>query len=191
MRKDGKGGANTKTGAVFEVKSILQAAIKNLPDYEVRQAKIGVAILYKRSVVAHSYKQHDLYKFLESQNVNYKEYISAKLLPDDAIIVVDSSRVTIVEIKYQETPGSVDEKPQTADFKKRQYEKLFAPLKYEVAFVYVFSTWFKDKRYKDMLEYVKSVGCDYYFEELPLSALGLPGSDDIDVEEVADESGSK
>jgi hypothetical protein len=43
----------------------------------------------------------------------------------------------IIEIKYQETAGSVDEKLQTCDFKKKQYERLLRPLKLIVEYCYV------------------------------------------------------
>ena len=32
----------------------------------------------------------------------------------------------------------------------------------------------KDPKYKDVLDYIHSVGCDYYFEYIPLKRLGLP-----------------
>ena len=31
--------------------------------------------------------------------------------------------------------------------------------------------WFRDHVYKDTLDYIKSVGCDYCFEELPLEKI--------------------
>ncbi len=30
-----------------------------------------------------------------------------------------------------------------------------------------------DRKYKDVLEYIKNVGCHYYFDEIPLSCIGL------------------
>ena len=36
------------------------------------------------------------------------------------------------------------------------------------------SDWFKQPEYKDTLDYIHSVGCDYYFKYVPLSRLGLP-----------------
>jgi hypothetical protein len=68
----------------------------------------------------------------------------------------------------------VDEKLQTCDFKKKQYMKLFSPLNYEVEYVYILSKWFKKEEYKDVRDYIISVGCRFYFEFLPLHELGLP-----------------
>lgn len=70
--------------------------------------------------------------------------------------------------------GSVDEKLQTCDFKNKQYNKLLAPLRISVKYVYILSDWFKKDVYKDVLRYVNSVGCHYFFYELPLDFLGLP-----------------
>jgi hypothetical protein len=68
----------------------------------------------------------------------------------------------------------VDEKLQTCDFKKKQYQRLFAPLNYEVEYVYILSEWFNRPAYKDVFTYINSVGCQYYFGYLPLQKLGLP-----------------
>jgi hypothetical protein len=37
-----------------------------------------------------------------------------------------------------------------------------------------FSEWFNRPEYKDVLTYINSVGCQYYFGYLPLQKLGLP-----------------
>ena len=63
---------------------------------------------------------------------------------------------------------------QACDFKKKQYKKLFSQLNIEVEYIYVLSEWFKKPGYKDALDYIISVGCQYYFEYLPLQKLGLP-----------------
>lgn len=78
------------------------------------------------------------------------------------------------EIKFQEVVGSVDEKLQTCGFKNEQYSKLLAPLGIAVKYVYVLCDWFKKDEYKDVLGYVQSVSCYYFFNELPLDFLGLP-----------------
>jgi len=79
-----------------------------------------------------------------------------------------------IEVKTQNTTGSVDEKLQTCDFKKKQYQKLFFPLNIEVQFTYILDDWFRQPKYKDVLDYIISVGCQYYFQYIPLQKLGLP-----------------
>ena len=49
-----------------------------------------------------------------------------------------------------------------------------APLNTEVEYIYILSDWFRNPRYKDVLDYVISVGCQYYFKYLPSQKLGLP-----------------
>ena len=103
-----------------------------------------------------------------------KSIISRKLLPDNAICIILRDTLFIIEVKYQQTPGSVDEKLQTCDFKRKQYQKLVKQLGLKVEYVYVLNEWFKDKKYRDVLDYIDCVNCHYKFEEIPLSWLGLP-----------------
>jgi hypothetical protein len=81
--------------------------------------------------------------------------------------------VYIIEKKYQAGSGSVDEKLQTCDFKKKQYIKLFKPLNIKVEYYYVLNDWFRRPEYEDVFEYIESVGCKYFIEELPLEEVGL------------------
>jgi len=134
----------------------------------------GNIIFYNGKEVARSYRKYGLYKYLESRCVDYKKIISKKLLPDEAIYVIVKNTLYVIEMKYQEVTGSVDEKLQTCDFKKKQYKKLMAPLNIEIEFIYILSDWFRKPEYKDVLDYVISVGCQYYFQYLPLQKLGLP-----------------
>ena len=92
--------------------------------------------------------------------------------------MIQSRTLFIVEVKFQKIPGSVDEKLQTCDFKQRQYMKLVDGLGLTVEYVYVLNDWFRDSRYSDVLEYIRSVDCHYVFGELPLAWLGLPATAD-------------
>jgi len=179
--KGGKGGGNTQTGIYFEGKVDLVTYLhNNVSGYSCKEnpklkgKSMGFSIYFNDVLVAQSYKKYELYRFLETQGVDWKQTLSKRLLPDDAIYVVRENTIHIIEIKYQEVAGSVDEKLQTCDFKLRQYKKLFALLNYEVTFSYVLSRWFKDHKYKDTLDYIIDKGCKYYFEYLPLHKLGLP-----------------
>ncbi len=173
MKKGGIGGTNTQTGIVFEGKVDLLTQISKLPGYKV----VGNTISYLDEEIAYSYRKNSLYIFLKEQKINYKDYISKKLLPDDAIYVVKDNTVYVIEVKFQIVAGSVDEKLQTCDFKKKQYQKLFSSLNYEVEYIYVLSDWFRKEEYKDVRDYITSVGCRYYFEYLPLHEIGLPVPD--------------
>jgi len=47
-------------------------------------------------------------------------------------------------------------------------------LNIEVEYIYILDNWFKKPEYKDTLDYIISVDCQYYFKYLPLKKLGLP-----------------
>jgi len=170
MKKKGFGGGNTITGLKFEKGRDILSILSNIKGYSIK----GNVIFYLGKEVARSYRKYGLYKFLESQGIDYKKIISKKLLPDEALYVIVNNTLFVIEMKYQEVTGSVDEKLQTCDFKKKQYKKLMAPLNIEVEYIYILSDWFRKPEYKDVLDYIISVGCQYYFQYLPLKKLGLP-----------------
>lgn len=171
MKKGGIGGGNTKTGLNFEGQIDFITFIAKQKNYSVS----GTNILYKGKEVAMSFKKHGFYEYLQKNGIEYKEFISKKLLPDDAIYVITNNTIFILEIKFQEVAGSTDEKLQTCDFKIRQYRKLLSQLNIEVEYIYILSDWFRKPAYKDVLDYILSIkGCSYYFDYLPLHKIGLP-----------------
>ncbi|KKU82668.1 MAG: hypothetical protein UY09_C0008G0012 [Parcubacteria group bacterium GW2011_GWA2_47_8] len=172
MKKYGKGGGSTITGLNFENGRDILSILDKTSGYSIS----GNAIYYEGREVAYSYKKYGLYKFLDSRGINWKQLISKRLLPDEALYVIVNNTLFIIEMKFQEVAGSVDEKLQTCDFKKKQYKKLMAPLNIEVEYIYILNDWFSKPEYKDTLDYVISVGCQYYFNYLPLQRLGLPVS---------------
>lgn len=176
MKTSGSGGANTFTGLNFESKVDLLKFLEKIPGYRIEKNpdKAGMGVFFEDKLVAKCFKKHDFYRFLEESNVKWKETISKKLLPDDAMLVIIRETLFIIEVKYQQVAGSVDEKLQTCDFKRKQYLKLVSPLGLKVEYVYVLSNWFKKPEYKDVLDYIHSVNCHYKFNELPLAWLGLP-----------------
>lgn len=172
MKKWWIGWWKTITGLNFEKKVSLEDALKNIKWYKVEK---NIYVYFNDKKVAEIYQKHWLYKnLLEPNNINYKTIISKKLLPDNAIYVIAKWILYIIEIKYQEVAGSVDEKLQTCDFKKKQYQRLLKPLKLDVEYCYVLSEWFMKPEYRDVLNYIQAMWCKYFFEELPLDYLWLP-----------------
>lgn len=170
MKAQGVGGGNTITGLNFEKARDILALLKKTKGYSVKNN----IIYYQGEEVAKSYRKHGLYKFLAEKNVDWKKLISKQLLPDEALYVIINNTLFIIEMKFQKVAGSVDEKLQTCDYKRKQYCKLMAPLNIEVEYIYILNDWFKNSAYKDTLDYIISVGCQYYFNYLPLQKLGLP-----------------
>ena len=187
MIKNGKGGGNTKTGLLFEGKTDLGTFLSQQSGYRVVEEKENVVfnskktvitvrnVYYKDKKVAELYKKLEFYKsFLKKLDINWEDYISKQLLPDDSIFVIIKNTVFIIECKHQQVKGSVDEKLQTCDFKKKQYKKLLSKANLDVEYIYLLDNWFRDSKYKDVLDYIHSVNCDYYFEYIPLYRFGLP-----------------
>lgn len=176
MKTGGLGGANTLTGLKFERKIDFQKLIGTIPSYAVKKVlgKAGMGVFFEGELVAMCFRKHDFYQFLTESKVDWKNLISKKLLPDDALLVIVRETLFIIEVKYQQVAGSVDEKLQTCDFKRKQYLKLVSSLGLKVEYVYVLNDWFKKPEYRDVLDYIHSVNCHYRFNELPMAWLGLP-----------------
>lgn len=176
MKLGGLGGKNTLTGLNFEKKVDLLQLLQAIPGYQIKKipGKAGDGIFFAYSLVARFFKKHAFYQFLAEEEIAWQGLISKKLLPDDALLVIVRETLFIIEVKYQQVAGSVDEKLQTCDFKRKQYLKLVSGLGLKVEYVYVLNDWFKKPEYKDVLDYIHSVNCHYKFNDLPLAWLGLP-----------------
>ena len=170
MKNGGTGGGNTITGLVYEGKVDVATFIVAQKNYSID----GTEILYKGKCVAYILKKYAFYEYLRTKGVEWRKHLSRQLLPDNAIYVIVNNTMFILEVKTQHKAGSVDEKLQTCDFKKKQYQKLLFQLNMEVEYVYILDEWFRQSKYKDVLDYIISVGCQYYFNYIPLQKLGLP-----------------
>ncbi|EKD93536.1 MAG: hypothetical protein ACD_28C00128G0002 [uncultured bacterium] len=170
MIKGGKGGGNTLTGLNFEHGRDILALLRKARGYKVREN----VIYFEGKEVARSYKKRYLYKYLQSRGVDYRKILSKRLEPDEALYVIVKNTLYILEMKFQHGPGSVDEKLQTCDFKKKHYQKLMSQLNIDVEYIYILSEWFQRSEYRDTLNYIHEVGCHYYFQYLPLKKIGLP-----------------
>ena len=170
MKKDGIGGGNTITGLIYEGKVDLATFLASQEVY----TDMDSYVYYEGNLVARIFKKHGFYNFLSENSVDWTKHISSKLLPDNCIYVIVNNTLFIIEVKTQNVGGSVDEKLQTCDFKKKQYQKLLSQLNIEVEYVYILDEWFKAPKYKDVLDYIISVRCQYYFNYIPLAKLGLP-----------------
>jgi len=97
----------------------------------------------------------NLHKYMNKTNQMNKELIPAQgcKQPDEAYIDDIGKKIFIIEKKFQQTSGSVDEKIQTGPFKKYHYEELFP--KFKIYYMYCLSDWFKKEEYKSVLNYLK------------------------------------
>lgn len=67
----------------------------------------------------------------------------------------------------------MDEKLPGCHFKKLEYKNLFSPIGYKVEFIYIFNDWFKREEYRDTKQYIREMGGQYFFYQVPLSVIGL------------------
>lgn len=176
MKKDGIGGANTKTGLEFEQRVDLISLFKSIPGYQLRLAKDGAGheVWFDGELKAHCFKKREFYYFLKRYQIDWTQHLSKRLEPDNGLFVIVRDTLFIIEVKFQRVPGSVDEKLQTCDFKRKQYTKLVHQLGWRVEYVYVLNDWYRQPQYKDTLDYIHSCQCSYLFNEIPLKWLGLP-----------------
>jgi hypothetical protein len=173
MIKDGKGGERTTaSGLSFEDKVELTETLM-AKGFLLGSAFVGKTLHDAGGVRGLLFKKGDLYKFLRRERVDYGRILSKKLLPDNVFLNYGSRTAYIIEVKYQVTSGSVDEKLQTCDYKRRQYQKLFAPIGYNVEFAYVLNSWFKKDEYRDTMSYIEETGCRYFIREIDTAFLGL------------------
>lgn len=170
MIANGIGGANTKTGLVFEGKVDLATFLSQQSGYIVDS---DGEVFYDDELVAQIFKKHRFYSFLEERGVDWRNIISKRLLPDDSIYIIINNTFFIIECKFQQVAGSIDELL-VCDFNKKQYQKLLSNLNMEVEYLYLLSNWFRKPEYRDVLDYIISVNCRYYFEYIPLQIFGLP-----------------
>ena len=135
---------------------------------------MGSEVYFDNCFVGWSVPQNQIYsQFLRPQGIHYQNYNSKGWRPDECFINKQNQTVYIVEKKFQNSSGSVDEKLASCHFKLLEYKKLFEPLSYKVEFIYIFNDWFKQDQYKDVLEYIREMGCWYFFNSLPLTVIGL------------------
>jgi len=173
MKKPNKvgGGSNTNAnGLLFEQTTSLIEALKLIPNILIKDD-----FVFKNGIkIGLLCGKGGLYtKILKPNKIDYSKLISKKLLPDEAFLNFNNKTLYVLEKKFQNGAGSVDEKLQTCDFKKKQYTKLMIPLNYKVEYYYILNDWFSQDQYRDVHEYIISVGCQYYFNQIPLYELGL------------------
>ncbi len=167
MIEGGTGGANTNlTGLRFEKDTDLAEALIAL-GYLVK----GEEVTEDNTLFCLLMRKRGLYRFLRRKNVDYLDYMSNMMEPDECAYFPASNHFLIVEKKWQEKSGSVDEKLAACDFKLRRYRRLFSSIGAGVTMVYLLNDYFKQDKYRDVINYMTESGCEVHFKELPLEIL--------------------
>jgi translation elongation factor P/translation initiation factor 5A len=103
--------------------------------------------------------KNDLKKYMiknNEYNVNKKS-----LQPDECYVSEDNKIINIIEKKFQQGPGSCDEKIQTAVFKEWFYKKLYP--NYKIKYCYCLSNWFKKDKYEPEIIFLKEKGFEVFW----------------------------
>jgi len=158
----GAGGANTNlNGLSYEeltdLKDKYKTCILNKTDniYEVEFEGYSRKFIKANKSALHKYMKKN-----GEKNPHLQPAAGCKE-PDEAYIDPNNNVVFIIEKKFQQTSGSVDEKIQTGHFKKMHYEELFP--KFKIYYVYCLSDWFKKNEYKSTLNYLKINGIPVFW----------------------------
>lgn len=154
----GAGGANTnKNGLPYENLTDLS----NIFVIKEKKNKFDV-VKFPDSDLEFISCQKRLHKYIESINEKNKDILPAKgcKCPDESYVKIDNKKIFIIEKKFQQCSGSVDEKIQTAHFKKQHYQSLFP--NYHVEYIYCLSDWFKNG-YDAELNYLKNIGIPIFW----------------------------
>lgn len=152
-RGTGAGGSNTNlNGLSYEDMTNLEEYYSEISyDKKEKIKNIKFKDYERELIVANKSK---LYKVMEKIGEKNKLQPAAGCKePDEAYIDKNRKITFIIEKKFQQTPGSVDEKIQTGHFKKTHYSKQFP--NYKINYIYCLSDWFKRDEYTSVLDYLK------------------------------------
>ena len=166
----GGGSQTNSNGLKFEQSTLLDDALRE-KGYIVKDCYV---YLGDNLPIGMSVNKRNLYsKFFEKYNIDYRQFNSKRWEPDDCYISFNNKSAYIIEKKFQNSSGSVDEKLAACHFKWLEYNKLFSVIGYKTTYIFVLNDWFRRPEYIDILDYVRWTGCFYFFNEIPLDFLGL------------------
>lgn len=182
MKKGGTGGANTnKTGLKFEKDTDFSELVDKLGNYEVKEIVFsdkkvtrGFEVYRGDTLIGKIMSQYRFYDFLSDigvENTNSKQW-----KPDEVFINFENHTVYIVEKKWQETEGSVDEKLLGFGNKRRIYQRLLdkAEKPFAVQFIFVGnSNFFGKDKYRDSFEMLRGDGIKIMLDEYDMAYFGL------------------
>lgn len=107
-------------------------------------------------------------------SISNKQHPKITTLQNAGFIIDNNCKVYYKNQLVGYTSDSVDEKLATFPFKIREYKRLLDPIGYDLVYMYLLSSdWFNATKYQDYYDYMDELCCPYYFDSLPLSAIGL------------------
>ena len=102
MISGGFGGSNTTTGLRFETRVDLDDVLMSIHGYEVKPMprQAGKGVFFHGQLLARTFKKYEFYEFLEEQGIDWKKYLSKRLLPDNSLLVIVRDTLFIIEINF-------------------------------------------------------------------------------------------
>ena len=155
MITGGTGGANTQSGAIFELNT------------DVKTNLINAGIDISKVIFC---RKTDFPAYMKSHGFNMRTYFGKEFWPDEAFIY--NNHLFIIEKKYQSVDGSVDEKIQTGPYKKLIYEICAEALGLNGAtyiYLLVGSAFNINKYTKHQIPYLINNGIPVYFDNFPIN----------------------
>ena len=181
MIKGGQGGANTnRNGIPFEKKTDFSQMVSSLKEYQIEEINFkdkkkskAYKVYRNAKLIGKIMSKHRFYNFLADENIESTN--SKGWLPDEAFINFENHTVYIIEKKWQEVKGSVDEKLLGLGNKRRLYQRLLdkAENPYSVQFVFVGNDYFLNEEHKDVLEMLRGDGVTIMIDKIDMKFFGL------------------
>jgi hypothetical protein len=148
----GAGGSNTnKNGLNYEELTNL-CKLLNLDHTKTKfgNGKTHEYHLFKyKTVELYILKKNGLQNYLKNE---FNSTYGKSLEPDECLLNKKEKIIIVLEKKFQQSNGSTDEKIQTGDCKRWEYEKLYPG--YQIIYIYILSDWFRKDRYKLDIQYL-------------------------------------
>lgn len=157
MIAGGTGGANTKTGAIFEMET------------DLRENLINAGIDLSKVVFC---KQRDFPKMMKSHNFDMTENFGKEFWPDEAFIY--DNQLFVIEKKYQCVNGSVDEKIQTGPYKRIIYDvcaRAIGLKKSTYMYLLKDEAFNRPKYTIHQIPYLKQNNIPVYFDNFPIDEI--------------------
>ena len=157
----GAGGANTnKNGLSYEEMTEIKESdrYKYTDSIKVKTKMIKQVIIDGELHIKINKAELKLYM---NENKKYNTKSEKALEPDECYINESKKIIYILEKKFQQTSGSVDEKIQTGFFKIWFYNEQYPD--YEIKYCYCLSDWFKSIKYKPEMRFFKKYEIDVFW----------------------------
>lgn len=151
-RGTGAGGAKTnKNGLPYEELTELKEdeRYKNLEMIQINKKKMHKVKIDKNEYIKVTKNELKTYML---HNKKFNEKSEKTLQPDECYIDETNKVINIIEKKFQQCAGSVDEKIQTGPFKIWFYKEQYP--EYHIKYCYCLSDWFKHNKYKPEMRYL-------------------------------------